>query len=175
MGNIPNGIFDLPIRQRAAAPIGEAGALVDGQAQPRLNEVGIADLLVRAEGHQGDLRIEDGVGSLAGEVVDDFHILPAGMEDLEHLLIVHQQVEQRLHVEARRQRINRGGLLVIGDLDEAQFRPIGVLAHELGVDADEIGVGKPRADVGEGLGGGDQLVYLHRAFLYSQWPEPVGP
>jgi hypothetical protein len=70
-------------------------ALVDRQAQPRLDQIGIADLLALADGHHRDLRVENRVRGLAGQIVDDFHILPARVENLEDILIVHQQVEQR--------------------------------------------------------------------------------
>ena len=33
--------------------------------------------------------------------------------------------------------IDRGGFIGAGDLDQAEVRPIGVLAHELGVHGDE--------------------------------------
>ena len=36
-----------------------------------------------------------------------------------------------------------------GDLHEAQDRPIGLVAHELGVDRDEIGLGQAGAEVGQ--------------------------
>ncbi len=41
---IANGVFDLPISQRATAPISKARALVDGFVKPAFDEVGIADL-----------------------------------------------------------------------------------------------------------------------------------
>src|SRR3546814_1258262 len=39
-------------------------------------------------------------GSLAGEVIDDLKVLRARVEDLQHILILDQQIEQRLQVQA---------------------------------------------------------------------------
>ena len=77
-----------------------------------------------------------GCGHLAGQIVDDLEVLPAGMEDLEHVLILHEQVEQRLQVDVGL-GVDRRGLVGARDLDQAQVGPIGILAHELGVHGDE--------------------------------------
>src|SRR3546814_3617692 len=66
------------------------------------------------------------------------------------IAILCQQVEQRRHVHARRERIDRGGLVFIGDLDQAEFGPIAVFAHELGVHHHERCGGEAAAKVGEG-------------------------
>ena len=63
------------------------------------------------ERHRRDLRVEQRVRRLAGEIVDDLDILPAGVEDLQHILVVDQQVEQGLQVDALGLRIDRRGLL----------------------------------------------------------------
>jgi hypothetical protein len=96
------------------------------------------------------------VGRAAGQVEDDLDILPAGVEDLQHLLIVHEQLEQRREVEILGLGIDRRGFGGGGDLDQAQVRPIAVLAHELGIDRDERLAGETAAQVGERVGGGDQ-------------------
>ena len=54
-------------------------------------------------------------------------ILSACMKHLEHVFIVAHQIEQRCKIDAVGHRIDRRGFLGIGDLDQAQFRPIGVL------------------------------------------------
>ena len=76
-------------------------------------------LLGLAERHLADLGVENRVRRLAGQVEDDFDILAAGMKDLQHLLIVDQQVEQRFQVDARRHRVDRRGMFAVGDLDLA--------------------------------------------------------
>ena len=53
------------------------------------------------------------------------------------------------------------GLLSIGDLEQAEIRPIGILAHELGIHGHEVGPGEPFAEIFEGLGIGNQWVDSH--------------
>jgi hypothetical protein len=105
------------------------------------------------------------VGGLASQVVDDFHVLPASVEDLQHVLIVDQQVEQRRHVDVLGQRVDRRRFSTIGDLDQAQFGPIGVLAHEFGVNAHEVCLGEPGTEVRKRCGRRNQRMYFHRSFL----------
>ena len=77
------------------------------------------------------------------------------MEHLQHVAILDQQVEQRLQVDALGQRVDRRRFLLVGDLDQAQLGPIGVLAHELGVDRDERRLGEAVDQRGECGGVGD--------------------
>jgi len=164
MGHIADRIFDLAIGQRAAAPVGEARAFVDRDAEPAFNEIGIADLFGLADRHHCDLGVEDRMRRLACEIVDDFDVLTARMEDLEHIFVVAEQVPERLQVDPVGQRIDRGGFLLVPDLHQAEFGPVGVLAHEFGVDADEVALRQPVAQIGERFGGGNEVVDFHRFF-----------
>ena len=98
---------------------------------------------------------------LAGQVEDDLDILPAGMEDLEHILVVDQQVRAAgvRSIPSAFGSIAAASSL-IGDLEQAQVGPIGVLAHELGVDRDEVGLREPFAQLFEGLGVGNQSGWI---------------
>ncbi len=87
------------------------------------------------------------------------------MEDLEHIFVVAEQVPQRLQIDPVGQRIDGGGFLLVPDLHQAEFGPIGVLAHEFGVDADEIALRQPFAQFGERFGGGYEVVDFHKSFL----------
>jgi hypothetical protein len=78
------------------------------------------------------------------------------MDDLENMLVIDQQVEQGREIDPLRLGIDRRRLLAVGDLEQAQVRPIGVLAHELGVDRDEVRSRQPFAQLFEGLGVGNQ-------------------
>src|SRR6478672_5526303 len=78
-------IVDLPLVERTPAPIGEARALVEAVAKQALDEVGVADLFSVAEGHCGNLRVEERMRHLAGEVMDDLEILAPGMKYLQHV------------------------------------------------------------------------------------------
>ena len=149
VGYVADRIVDLALVQRAPCPVREPRALVEADAQPAIDQIGIADLLALAQRHARDLGVEERMRRLAGQVEDDFDVLPASMEDLEHVLIVDQQVEQRRHVESRGLGVDRRSFLPVGDLEKAQLRPIGVLAHELGVHGDEVRLGQSRAQGGE--------------------------
>ena len=111
MGDVGDRIIDLPLVERAAAPVGEARALVEAVPEQALDQVRIADLLAMPERHGRDLRVEQRVGDLAGEIVDDLEVLSAGVEDLENVLVVHEQVEQRLEIDALGLRVDRGGFV----------------------------------------------------------------
>src|SRR3546814_1415169 len=100
--------------------VGKARALVELNAEPGLDQVRITDLFGLAERHLADLRVEDGVRRLAGQIVDDLDILTAGVEDLAHRFIVDEEVEQRFQVDAGRHRVDRRGMVAVGDLAQAQ-------------------------------------------------------
>ena len=137
MGHIGDRIIDLALVERPPAPVGEARAFVEAVPQQALDQVRIADLFAVAERHRCDLRIEQGVRDLAGEVVDDLEVLTTGVKDLQHLLVPDEQVEQRLEIDTLGLGIDRRRLVGACDLDQAELGPIGVLAHELGVHGDK--------------------------------------
>ena len=149
MGHIANRIIDLALVQRAAAPVGKARALVQRMAEPQRDEILISHLLALTQRHGGHLRVEHRVRRIAGMIVDNLHILPAGMEDFQHVFIMDQQIPERFEVDTFGQRIDRRGLLVVRDLHQAEQRIIGILAHELGVDGDEVCGGQAFAQFGE--------------------------
>ena len=80
-------------------------------------------------------------------MMNDFNVLACGMEDLQHPLIDHE-VEEGLKVEPRREAVDQHLGAVRRHLDEAELRPKGLLAHELGVDRHKRGSAKPRASFG---------------------------
>jgi hypothetical protein len=89
------------------------------------------------------------------EMPHDLDVLPAGVEDLQNLL-VRQQGKQRLEVDAGGEGVNGIGLLVVRKLDETELRPEGCLAQELGVDGDESGFGEAGTGGLQVRGGGNQ-------------------
>ncbi len=107
------------------------------------------------------MRVENGEGRLAGQIIDDLHILPTGVEDFQHLVIFAQQVEQRGEINAVGQRINRCSLFLIADLHEAEQRIICVFAHEFCVDAHEIMFSEPLAEIGKFFSFGNKGMNLH--------------
>src|SRR6476620_9296530 len=82
------------------------------------------------------------------------------MEDLQHILILHEEVEQGLQVEVRL-GIDRSGLIRACDLNQAKVRPISVLAHELGVHGDERLAGEAVDECLEVVGLGNQWMDTH--------------
>ncbi len=93
------------------------------------------------------------------------------MEHLEDAPFCHQ-LEQRRQVDPRRQRIDRYRFLGTGYLDEAENRPIGALAHELGVDRNKARTRLSRTEARQRVGFGN-----HRHWLSytpeTQSPEPL--
>jgi hypothetical protein len=88
------------------------------------------------------------------EVEEDLDVLTGGVEDLEHALIGHE-VEQRLEVDALGERVDRRRLFGAADLHQAEDRPIGLVAHEFGVDRDECLGRQPVAERRERRGVGN--------------------
>ena len=70
------------------------------------------------------------------------------------------------HVEPLSQRVNRGGFFGVGDLHQAQFGPIGVFAHEFGVNGDEFALRQTLAQIGQSIGSGDQIMYFHCVLFF---------
>ena len=87
---------------------------------------------------------------------DDFDILTRGVENLQHLFVSHQ-FEERLEVDARRQRVDHDRFLRARHLHDAKQRIIGGLSQEFGIDGDDRVFREPGANRGEFRGGGNQI------------------
>ncbi len=148
-------VGQLLLRQGPARPIGKARGLVEGVAGDLLDEAHVAHGLAEAAHHGGNLGIEDRMRDEAGLNPDDLQVLARGVEHLDHALVGHQLVERR-KVDRRRQRIDDGLLAWRGQLDDAEPRPEGLLAYELGIDGYERMSGEAPAEVAELGGRGDQ-------------------
>ncbi len=135
MGHVVERVFDLAFGERAAGPVGEARGFVDRGARQPAGQRLVARGFAEAAYHGGDLGVEDRRRHLAVEVVEDFEVLARGVEHLQHLGIVHQP-EQRIERDARGQRVDGGGVIRPRHLHQAKLRPIGLVAHEFGVDRD---------------------------------------
>ena len=135
MGDVGQGVGHLRVRQGPARPVGEPARLVEVDLQHLAHQGVIGDLLAEPGRHPRHLGVEQGRGDDA-EIVEDLHVLARGVEHLDHLG-VGQHVEQRLEVEPRRQGVDVGRVGLAGHLDQAQFWPVGGLAHEFGIDGDK--------------------------------------
>jgi len=160
MGDIADGILDLPIRQRPARPVGEAGALVDLVAAEMLDEIGITDLLAHPHRHRGNLRIEHRKRHASGKIHENLDVLPPGVQNFQHRF-VGQKVEERVHIEALGQWIERKSVLRACQLDQAKLWIISIFPHELGIYANMVMLHQALAQSSKGVGIGDQRVNLH--------------
>ena len=147
MHHVAERIGELALGEGAAAPIGEARGLVQVAAQQPLHQHGVAHRLAEAADHGRDLGVEDRMRDHARQMMNDFNVLARGVEHLQHPLIDHE-VEEGLKVEPRREAVDQHLGAVRRHLDEAELRPKGLLAHELGVDRHKRGSAKPRASFG---------------------------
>jgi hypothetical protein len=82
--------------------------------------------------------------------------LAGGMEDLNHALVAHQ-IEKRLQIDPRRERVDHHRFVRTRKLRDAELRVIGRLAQEFGVDGDERMRSETFAGLDEILGGCDQI------------------
>ena len=142
-------VAQLEFGQRPARPVGEALRLVDAPARELRHQRLVADRFAEAAHHRGDLSVEEGVRHTAGERQQHFDILPRRVKDLEDRR-TNQKVVQRREVDPARERIH-GDRLALGraDLHQAQLGAISALAHELGIDRDEVRPAPFRAEGGE--------------------------
>ena len=97
----------------------------------------VADLVAEAGHHGGDLGVEQRRGHGAEALQEDLDVLPRGVEHLHHRGVGEQRAE-RGEVEPFGLRVRSRHLGVAGQLHDAELRPIGALAHELGIDGDEF-------------------------------------
>ena len=144
MHDIGERIIDLPLGERPVRPIGKARGLVEGRAGEALDQGFVADRVAKAAHHRRDLRVEGRVWHLARQLEEDFEILTRGVEHFEDLRVGHQR-QERLQIHALGQGVDRDRLPGAGHLHDAEDRPKGALAHELGIDGDELRVFLPGA------------------------------
>ena len=156
MGDVGHRVMQLLLGERPPRPVGEAVGLVGTMPGDALDQLVVGDRVAVTQHHRGHLGVENRMRQDAGAVPDDFDVLPGGMKHLEHLVIGHQ-LEKRLEVDARRQRIDHHRLIGAGHLHHAQQRVIGGLPQEFGIDRDDRKRGEAGAGGGELLGGGDEI------------------
>src|SRR6476620_12586222 len=101
--------------------------------------------------------------------MNDFNVLSRRMKDLQYLL-VDDQVEEWLELEAGGEAVHQHLGAVRRHLDEAKLRPEGLLAHELGVHRHKRGSAKPRAGLGQVLGTGDEMHQLRYSLRHGLRP-----
>ncbi len=109
-----------------------------------------------------------GCGHGAEAVQEDLHVLPGGVEHLEHGRVGEERCQRR-QVHARRLCIDDRDLLRAPELHDAQLGIVGALPHELGIDGHERFRPQPGAQrieasrVGDELGRGERAIQHDRA------------
>ena len=161
MDDIGERVVDLSFGQGPMRPVGKARGFVQGRAGQPLDQCLVADRVAEAAHHRGHLGVEDGVRHIAGQMKEDLEILARRVEHLEGRRVGHQR-QQRRQIDPFGQRVDRHRFLRAGHLHDAEDRPIGALAHELGIDGSELRAFLPDAEGGKRVGVGDQL---HRGGL----------
>ncbi len=118
-------------------PVAEPVRLVDRSAGQRRDDRIVAHLVAEPRDHGGDLGVEQRLRHIAETQHEDLDVLARGMEHLHHRL-VGEQFAERGKVDVGRLRVDHRDLMRAGQLHDAEFRPVGALAHEFGIDGDEF-------------------------------------
>ena len=121
MSDIGERVIELLFGERAAAPVGEAGGLVDLHILDAADQLVIGHAVAKAADHRSHLGVEDRMRDQPAEMEDDLDILPRGMEDLDDIGVGHQR-EKRSEIEPGRLRIDDHGQVGPGHLDQAELR-----------------------------------------------------
>ena len=69
---------------------------------------------------------------------ENLDVLAGGVEYFDDVGLAQQLIQRRQVQPVAMQRVDDHGLLRAGQLDQAEFRPIAVVAHEFGIDGEEF-------------------------------------
>ena len=133
--------MQLRIAQRPAGPVGKARTFVNPLAGEPAHQGIVADGVAEAADHCRDLRIEDRMRQPAEAVKEDLQVLASRVKHLEQRFVV-QKIGHRSQIEPGRQRVHGDGTVGPADLQQAQLRPVGLIAQEFGIDGNEVGAPK---------------------------------
>ncbi len=135
IANIIGGIIALRLAQRTPRPVGPRRPLGELHATEGLDQLRIGSLRWQAAQCGGNLGIENRLQAHRKAPGQHFLVLAAGMQYLFHPTaqkpIQHAQIERHLHVD--QDQIGGGRCL-----NQAQFGIISTLAHELGIQGEEV-------------------------------------
>ena len=145
--DVVEGVLELVARERTARPVGVAVGFGQVHVADCPDERAVAHLKRKAQKRCRRLRVEHGSRHDARLVVQDADILRAGVEHL-HAVLVRQNRDERGEVlHGNRVDERRDGAVV--DLEQTQARVVGLLAKELGVDAEDLGALEPGGERGQ--------------------------
>lgn len=135
MQGIFGGVADLGLRQRTLQPVRAGFTLGQVDVQHLRNQARVAHGEAQVQVGSGQLGIEQRRRQAAGQAQQDFEVLAAGMQHLEHSRVF-QQCGQGLPV-VDGQRVNQVGAHAVANLQQACNRIEGVDPHEFCVEGDE--------------------------------------
>ena len=131
MAHVVERVFLLRGGQRAPRPVGARVRLGQVDAEQAAHELRVTHLRRMAGERGGDLRVEHRLHQPDGRE-QHLEVLACGMHDLHDAGRGEQRHEGG---EVRyRQRVDAYGRIAVGDLHQAQLGPVGLFAHELGVE-----------------------------------------
>lgn len=119
-GSHPPSVVQLPVRQWSPRPIGEAGGFIQRFSGDLLYQRFITGGFAKTADHRRHLCIENGCRQFSCGMEKYFHILPAGVKDLQNIRIEHQIVK-RAEIEIFAQCIDGKGPFAIGNLHQTQL------------------------------------------------------
>ena len=93
--------------------------------------------LAEARNHRRDLRVEQRIGDQPALMIENLDVLPRRVQHLHDLGRLHQ-LEERRQIDVLGQGIDDGFDAGRGHLQKAQLRPVGLVAHEFGVEGDVL-------------------------------------
>ena len=93
--NVCERVDALLFGERAVRPVGETRRLVELDAGYGAHEIVVGDAVAETAYGRGDLGIENVLRHGAGQLHEEFDVLPGGVKDLDHGRVGHQ-IEERL-------------------------------------------------------------------------------
>ena len=129
--NVLHGVVELSLGEGPLSPIG-AGLLFLGRlAQQFGNQRSVAGRVFDAGQAGGELHVEESFGQLLDCQQAELHFAARGMDD-GLMVAIDQRLPERPNV-VQDDGVDHRQVLRRADLDQAEFRPIGVFGNEFGV------------------------------------------
>jgi len=135
VGHVEQSVFELPLRERSATPIGAGFFLRDRFADQLRREGAVGRRILHADKAGGNLHVEPAGGRLARRLPDEAKFLAAGVDQC-FAARRGEQVPQRREVFDL-QRIDNGQVLVGRELDQAKVGLKTVFGDEFRVVSDD--------------------------------------
>jgi hypothetical protein len=144
VADVVQGVLDLPLAQRPAAPVG-AGLLFAGRfAQELVDQRAEAGRILDADQAGGQLHVEQSGRRLAHRAEAEFHLAAAGVND--RLVARRGDRFPEGPQVGQLDGVDQGHLPFGNHLDQAEMGPVRVLGDELRIETDPRAAGQPGAE-----------------------------